>query len=734
MTALVIWDFDGPIFNSRVPRDLAFKKLATEWEPRIGPCTFDVSSAPLYDPRKIVRLAFADLDLKADDLEALEERYREHLRTAEATHDLVSGMRQALESLQRARCKSAILSLRSSASLKGLLQRLHIAQLFDVIHGRDSMAASKPSPASVEAIITQTGASRESTVMLGDSELDRIAATGAGIAYFHAGWSNEPVGYGQSGVERVLRRPSEVCIVVRDGLEPLQSRDSDRTTLLDTVRAGRFSFFAGAGVSVASGIGGWQECYAPILARHVPDFALGKFSLPEIVQLIATSKADAQDLFDQFSQQFNQQREPNAYHYAMMRSGCGTIWTTNYDDMFEQIRVTSVRPPLIKRDVDLKNHFGDKRKLIKVNGDFTAATFDPASMDWGVVLSDEQFDLSEVQRPEIWRYFEDEYRTSSLIFVGVSFGDPTLRRILSIISRKVMRTRQPHFVLAAAPATAGDRLIFRKQLEMLRQRNIHTVVFADHAQIAECVSDLSIASRRPAVAFSGITYRIDRNAPLPSREDMAARMLEGGSLSLLDVDDMCAEMGTTLAKGGLRVISGHGAGVGVPAVAAAFAVDRQSARYFMRSRGATQGSRSAPAIYFGGDDLNLVRRRLVEASLVLIALGGDSAACQESGTFAEVKMAIELCRPVILFPQAGGVIAACYDEITQLILRSNMDPRLRQQCLRLNEKVNGMSAEQVRDFVGGDFAAAVQSIIRTALVSSHGDEFDRSCVAADAWW
>jgi hypothetical protein len=102
-------------------------------------------------------------------------------------------------------------------------------------------------------------------------------------------------------------------------------------------------------------------------------------------------------------------------------------------------------------------------------------------------------------------------------------------------------------------------------------------------------------------------------------------------VSLLDVEDMCAEMARRWRKAGSELISGHGVGVGMPAAAAAFAVDRQSARHFIHSHGATQGNRSAPAVYFVGDDLNVVRRRLVDAWAVLVALGGNSAARQESG-------------------------------------------------------------------------------------------------------
>jgi HAD superfamily hydrolase (TIGR01549 family) len=732
MSLLVIWDFDGPMFNSREPRDIAFKRTQEECAQSIEAlrsCSFDVSTVPLYDPRRLIHLAYTDTGLASDVLEKIVMRYREHLNSAEEQQQLVPGIRATLENLTQAKCKLAILSSRSKEGLENRLLRLGVRGFFSVVHGRET--AKKPSPEVVGTIIKETGASPEGSILVGDSDHDMLTAQQAGIPYFHAGWSNEPAALARAHAEQILHSPSDIEIIVIQGFEPFPSDTSDRNRLTDIARSGRFSFFAGAGVSIPSGLGDWASCYLPHLKKHLPMSALSRFSLPEIVQMIVASDEPAQTLFDDFNKNFTEVKEPNAYHYAIMRSACGTVWTTNYDDLFERVQVFSKKPQLVRQDVELVDHFGSDRKLIKVNGDFYSARFQPKSLDWGVIVSDEQFDLSEVQRPEIWRYFEDEYRTSSLIFVGVSFSDPTLRRILSIISRKVMRTRNPHFVLAVAPKAPHERLIVQQQMRVLRRRKIYTLLFPGFDEIVEFVSKLSILSRRPVIGFTGVTYRVD--AP-PSASEMTERKLPGGMLSLQEIDQVCGRMGELLARSGLRIASGHGAGVGVPAVTKAYEADRRSARYYMRSRGETQASRSAPAIYIEGGDLNVVRRRLIEAALALVAVGGDREG-RESGTFAEIKLAIEMGRPVILFRQGGGVVYACYDELMHLVALSRMAPELRDQVLSLNQRINEINEPlQVRDFIEKEFLSCMHSLVRRTLENGYTPLFDKSCNAADEDW
>jgi hypothetical protein len=257
------------------------------------------------------------------------------------------------------------------------------------------------------------------------------------------------------------------------------------------------------------------------------------------------------------------------------------------------------------------------------------------------------------------------------------------------------------------------------------------LLFCNFDEIVEFVSELSILSRRPVIGFTGGTYRVD--AP-PSASEKMERKLSGGVLSLQEIEEMCGHMGELLARSGLRVASGHGPGVGVPAVTKAYEADRRLARYYLRSVGDTHAGRSAPAIYIEGSDLNEARRRMIEAALALVAVGGARGG-QESGTFAEIKLAIDRGRPVILFPQGGGVVHACHDDLMHLVERSKMAPELRDQVLILNQHINEIiDPLQLRAFIESKFSSRMRSLVRATLENGYTRLFDESCNAADKDW
>ena len=218
----------------------------------------------------------------------------------------------------------------------------------------------------------------------------------------------------------LLRSVEDMTAVLCDTpRRSLASHQSMPTNLVEAIRAGRLVFYAGAGVSVPSGIGGWEDHYLPIMRRlHVGPW-IDDFNLPELLQLVAADSARSENVYRLFKQSFaDRQPRPNAYHYAMIRSGASHIWTTNYDQLFESTLVGGGFPHrVVKNDRELLENFEHSQLIVKMNGDFEHSTY-AANLDWGIVLLEEQFDLAESRRREIWRFFEDDYRSASIVFVG----------------------------------------------------------------------------------------------------------------------------------------------------------------------------------------------------------------------------------------------------------------------------------------------------------------------------
>ena len=735
MTFLIVFDFDGPLFDARSARDKAFADTAKNFKNLYPVDKHSVCDSPLYGPAQTIQLAYAEGNLSRQKLQDIEDYYREKLIHYEQTAVPESGIMDALRTLNSAECTLAILSMRSETNLNMIVQSLRFDDFFkDYIFGRDTMDVRKPDPNALLQIIDKSGVNKNQTVFVGDSDYDLETARKAGVTYFHAGWSTEPSSKSGKNPDKVLSDANDLVMVVRGGIPDFGENQTAKEKLSLIMQEGRFSFFAGAGVSIASGIGDWNNSYLPILKKHFPQSVIQRIALPELVQLVMSDEEKAHELFDDFKESFSGAKLlPNPYHFSIVRSNSDSIWTTNYDGFFEKATTFSGQSiSTIRDDQKLKDNFGRGRLIIKVNGDFSSGTYDSNPLNWGVVVSDEQFDLSELDRAEIWRYFEDEYRTSTLIFLGVSFHDPSLRRILSIISRKVMRTRHPHFVLAKLPEDPLDRYIFLLNAKSLKRHGIHTIHFNNFEELQDFIVHQCFLSTHPVVAFSGKTGRYEELEK--DEKQWRKKKLDRGILTAGQISEICGNMGRRLAEAGFRVTSGHGLGVGVPAVEKAFKANRKLARFYLRSHGTTNASRLAPAIYVQGNKLQEVRERLIGAAHVLVAIGGDKDSATDSGTINEVKMAIKHGLPILLFTQGGGNIAQCYDELIDFVKSNIPDLKLRNVIVSYNEKIKNLTADDLIKFVDSEFIEAISTLVSLTFTSKDSRTFDESNEKANTDW
>ena len=263
-----------------------------------------------------------------------------------------------------------------------------------------------------------------------------------------------------------------------------------------------------------------------------------------------------------------------------------------------------------------------------MNGDFEVAQY-RADLDWNMVFLEEQFDTAEFKRREIWRLFEDDYRNKLIVFIGVSFSDPALRRILSVAAKAIPRSRYQHLLLIKEPDQPLERTRYRLYAETLKRRNIGTLFFRDFAAIEHFVCRIAARAKRPIIGFSGTAH------PNPKEP-----RLTDGLLDRSQVADFCAKAGRALAVQQFRVTSGHGEGVGVPAVVSAFEQNPTLARFYLRNRGTTVFSRAAPAIVVREDTLEAMRERFISELDLLIAVGGERTDEPTSGTIQEIELAM----------------------------------------------------------------------------------------------
>ncbi len=123
------------------------------------------------------------------------------------------GAIELLRALRAAGSTVAMVSSNSSRTIAAWLKARHAVDLVDLIIGRDSGLALKPSPAMVERVLEACAAAPADAAFAGDSEADVNAAAAAGVRFY--GVNAKPQGRDRLialGASQVFSSPSALAI------------------------------------------------------------------------------------------------------------------------------------------------------------------------------------------------------------------------------------------------------------------------------------------------------------------------------------------------------------------------------------------------------------------------------------------------------------------------------------------------------------------------------------------
>ncbi len=710
MTRCVIADFDGPIFDGRAARQTAYEQTLEKFADAVGKPDLDLRGVPLYGPQRFIDLMYSPFGLSRRKLAEICSFYTTKLYAAEGEMSVSADVLTWLAAMQGTGIDMAILTNRKTSEVTALVTQLGISEYFRLIVGRDGPVRPKPAPDPIIHIMAELGARPEDTVVIGDSDSDYEAANAAGVSYYHVGWSAEPTTVATRFPALVIEELNDFCsIISKARRSPFITKDLP-SSLLNALEEGNLSWFAGAGVSIPSGLGSWHSHYYNLFRRLGIAWMTRYRDIPDTLQLACSDPHLASELFDAFKNSFGAVHKPSGYHFAMIRSLAARIWTSNYDQLFERAidRSGVEGRRVVRDDSGLLNHFRDSRLVIKVNGDFENATFHQ-DLDWGVVATQEQFDKADAQRREIWRLFEDDYRNRCLIFVGISLQDPILRRVVALAASRVPRTRHLHYLLLRVPADPSEYVLQSLAAKNLERYGIETLFFTDFPGIQDFVSRIAVRSRRPIIGISGDTETAD--------PEVDSKVLPGGFVNGAALRAINSALGRVLANARLRVTSGCAPYVGREAVNSAFEVNDAMGRFYLRKGGGRAYQRTAPAIIVNSPSYDGMRERFIGEVSVLIAMGGRSGDLSNSGVIDEINRATQLRAPVLLIPQVGGDVSQYHPEFMRRLSEYYEDAGLCQAVRNANEVISSISPQELLTFARTRMVRQVENVLH-ALVEA----------------
>jgi hypothetical protein len=210
-----------------------------------------------------------------------------------------------------------------------------------------------------------------------------------------------------------------------------------RTDIVNIVKANRnnkLTIFAGAGVSMDSGVPKWKELTDSLQS----EIDVNKDDFLEIAQAHFNSRGKKENIEKIKDEIKFGLTSFNLIHKQIIDLQPCHIITTNYDDHFEQvINKANLNYAVIKKDADLP-YAKTNSYLVKMHGDIE---------EKNIVLKQDDYDQYSKQFPLIKGFVEGVFSSQLVLFVGFSFQDPNLKQILRNVKDILREDNQPPYLI-----------------------------------------------------------------------------------------------------------------------------------------------------------------------------------------------------------------------------------------------------------------------------------------------
>jgi phosphoglycolate phosphatase len=215
---LLIFDLDGTLVDSRIDLANSVNAMLRHYGKPTLPndliASYIGNGAPM-----LVRRSLGDPDDENIVQEALlyfMAYYREHKLDTTYVYE---GILESLEAIRARRngmgeIRMAVLSNKPVGPSRGIVEALGLGQYFFQVYGGNSFHTKKPDPAGVEALLEESGAKAEETVIIGDSDVDIITARNAGAYSVGVTYGLAPHTLEDAPPDVLIDKPQELAVVL----------------------------------------------------------------------------------------------------------------------------------------------------------------------------------------------------------------------------------------------------------------------------------------------------------------------------------------------------------------------------------------------------------------------------------------------------------------------------------------------------------------------------------------
>jgi hypothetical protein len=305
------------------------------------------------------------------------------------------------------------------------------------------------------------------------------------------------------------------------------------------------AIFIGAGVSMGAGYPSWAS-----LLREIGEELGVKTSdvhdLAALAQWSIQESGGSTKVKTVIREQIAPDKPIPASLEVIARLPTRHIWTTNYDRLVERAFAQINRPidPISgPKDLSLRARPGAVR-LYKMHGSVDRLD--------DIVISTDDYEMFKSRRGAYLPLLQAHLTSMSILFVGLSFTDPNVKHVLSLIRESFTDEPPEHFAIVRPPqkddydndteyeARTAQHNLWAKDL---RRYGLIAVEIDDYSEVPDLLRQLEHRVARHRVWVSG-------SWPVGTADEDATRAYEVA----MGIGDLVGSMGLTLVSGAGLVV------------------------------------------------------------------------------------------------------------------------------------------------------------------------------------
>lgn len=314
--------------------------------------------------------------------------------------------------------------------------------------------------------------------------------------------------------------------------------------------AGVGAVFVGAGVSMAAGYPSW----ASLLTEVGEELGVNSGELHDLAALAQWSiqeNGSATRVRNVIKQQIGVERPVPPSLEIISRLPVKYIWTTNYDRLVERAFGAVNRPiDTISgaADLALRPTPGASR-LFKMHGSVERLD--------DVVISTDDYELYRSKRGAFLPLLQAHLSSMSMLFLGISFTDPNIRHVLSLIRESFASAPPEHFAIVRPP----QRGEYKSEAEFKARSTQHRLWSRDLKRYGLMVVEIDDYAEVPA-----LLHQVERSVA-GRRVWVSGSWPPEASADIARAYGVAHAIGQLVGERGRDLVSGAGVVVGSASIA-----------------------------------------------------------------------------------------------------------------------------------------------------------------------